>query len=119
MTTKSQKAERHQKIISLSAQGHSDKAIANMLGTSKRTIERDFSELRNNPSLHSEEIYLEYRKAVAMLDLSDPQDRRCYLTNMCRLYAKTLPTDINLKGEVKHEVQIICRVRKPTDPVPL
>lgn len=101
--TSEQTEQRRLKVIDLLGQGFTEREIANQLEVAEVTIWKDMQTLRTDPTWFKNYIHDLFQRALNSLDLKDPANARCFFTNMARLVAKTMPSNLNveLKGEAR------------------
>jgi hypothetical protein len=97
---------RRLKVIELLSQGFTEREIANQLQVAEVTIWKDMQALRTDPAWFKNYIHDLFQRALSNLDLTDPQDRRCLFTNICRLVGKTMPIDLKMEASGKIIVQM-------------
>ena len=107
LTTQKELEARRERVIDLDAQGYTEREIAALLDVSEQTIWNDMKALRSDPAYFRGRIHNLFQRAMNQLDMKDPQDRRCFFTNIAHLVGKTMPIDTNmqLKGETKVLIQ--------------
>jgi len=102
LASKEELEARRARVVDLDAQGYTEREIAHLLDVSEQTIWNDMRALRNDPQYFRSRIYNLFQRGMNLLDLKDPQDRRCFFNNVSHLVGKTMPVNTNMqvKGEI-------------------